>query len=295
MSSPPSAPAAFKLPPPQLTCYTLSTPAPYTLLVTINREKAMNSMTIGGHWEGDLLWTWFDAEPTLRVAIITGKGPKAFCAGQDLLEQHRKRAGGGEEEGKKEKGPTVEDNRPSMPVGGFAGLSKRLGKKPVIAAVNGYAMGGGFEIALNCDLVIASPTATFALPEAQRGLWAAAGGLPRVVRIFGMQLAGEIALTGRILSAREVEQHGFARVSKSPESLIPEALELAGKIASMSPDAVIVTRAGLRQAWETASVERATQLIDEWYARALLTGENFRIGIRAFAEKGKPEWVPSKM
>ncbi|KAJ1323813.1 mevalonyl-CoA hydratase [Microdochium nivale] len=287
-------PAAFKLPPPQLTCYTLSVPAPHTLLVTINRERAMNSMTVGGHWEGDLLWTWFDAEPTLRVAVITGKGPKSFCAGQDLLEQHKKR-GGDKSARDEKKGPTVEDNRPAMPVGGFAGLSKRQGKKPVIAAVNGYAMGGGFEIALNCDLVIASPTATFALPEAQRGLWAAAGGLPRVVRIFGMQLAGEIALAGRVLSAKEVEQHGFARVSAAPETLIPEALELAGKIASMSPDAVVVTRAGLRQAWETASVERATQVIDERYARALLTGDNFRIGIAAFANKAKPEWVPSKM
>ncbi|KAH7014300.1 enoyl-CoA hydratase [Microdochium trichocladiopsis] len=288
-------PAPFQTSPPQLSCYTLSVPAPYTLLVTINRESSRNAITVNGHWEGDLLWAWFDAEPTLRVAIITGKGPKSFCAGQDLLEQHRKRGGKAEAEGASGKVPTVEDNRPSMPAGGFAGLSKRLGKKPVIAAVNGYAFGGGFEIALNCDLVIASPTATFALPEAQRGLWAAAGGLPRVVRIFGMQLATDLALTGRILTAKEVEHFGFARVSSSPESLIPEALELAGRIAEMSPDAVIVSRAGLRQAWETASVERATQVIDERFARALLTGENFRIGIKAFAEKKKPEWVPSKM
>jgi len=145
------------------------------------------------------------------------------------------------------------------------------------------------------DIVIASPKATFALPEAQRGLWAAAGGLPRVVRIFGMQLATDLALTGRILDAAEVQHHGFARVSRTPESLLPEALELAAKIADMSPDAVIVSRAGLRQAWETASVERSTQIIDERFARALLTGDNFGIGIRAFAEKKKPEWVPSKM
>lgn len=116
-----------------------------------------------------------------------------------------------------------------------------------------------------------------------------------MVRTFGMQLAGEIVLAGRVLSAKEAEHFGFARVAKSPESLIDEAVELAGKIASMSPDSVIVSRAGLRETWETASVERVAQLIDERYARAVHTGQNLRIGLEAFAMKKKPNWVPSKL
>jgi enoyl-CoA hydratase/carnithine racemase len=145
------------------------------------------------------------------------------------------------------------------------------------------------------DLVIASPTAMFSLPEVMQGLYAGAGGLPRVVQTFGMQLAGDIALTGRLLSAEELKQFGFLRVSSSPESLQKEALQIARDIADQSPDGIIVTRAGLRQAWETASVERAAQLIDERYHRALMEGENMRIGVEAFAKKQKPVWVPSKL
>lgn len=110
-----------------------------------------------------------------------------------------------------------------------------------------------------------------------------------------MQLAGDIALTGRVLSAEELKQYGFLRVSLSPESLLDEALRVAADIASHSPDGIIVTRAGLRQAWETASVERSAQLTDERYSRALMEGENMQIGINAFATKQKPTWVPSKL
>lgn len=251
------------------------------MLVTISREHVMNAVTMQGHWEGDAVWNWFDGEPLLRVAILTGKGPKAFSAGQDLLEINQSKSDG--------------TKLPSMPASGFLGLSRRVGKKPVIAAVNGYAFGGGFELALNCDLVVASPTAKFSLPEVKRGLYAGAGGLPRVVRTFGMQLAGEIALAGRILSAKELEQYGFLRVSASPDSLLDNALELANNVAEQSPDGIIVTRAGLRQAWETGSVERAAQLVDERYRQPLLEGENLRIGVEAFAKKKKPVWVPSKL
>ncbi|OAA59393.1 Crotonase, core [Cordyceps fumosorosea ARSEF 2679] len=269
--------------PPAVTVYELSYPAPYVLLVTINREKAMNAIHTDGHYEGERLFQWFDDEPSLRVAVITGKGKKAFCAGQDLKMLMERQLSG------------EQSNVPALPATGFGGLSRRLGKKPVIAAVNGLALGGGFELALNCDMVVASPTATFGLPEVKRGVWAGAGGIPRVVRIFGMQLASEIVLAGRTLTAEEVKHHGFARIAASQEVVVPEAVALAQQITEASPDAIIMSRAGLREAWETASVERAAQIMDERYMRQLVNGENIKLGLMAFVGKEKPQWVPSKM
>lgn len=146
------------------------------------------------------------------------------------------------------------------------------------------------------DLIVASPQAQFGLPEALRGLYAAAGGLSRLVRIVGLPLASEIALTGRRLSGEEAVKFGVAnKVSKTHASILQETLEMAKLIGELSPDAVIVTKHGLREALETASVERASQLTQERYGKALFDGDNIRIGLRAFAEKKKPQWVPSKL
>ena len=254
----------------------------------------MNSLPYTSHWEADALLQWFDREPSLRVAVITGTG-KAFCAGQDLIEQRdlanlRERAAGGEK-------VEMPDRRLlTHPTSGFMGVSRRAGKKPVIAAVNGWAMGGGFEICLGCDMIVASPNATFGLPEAMRGLYAGAGGLSRLVRLAGITVASEVAMAGRFLSAHEAARYLIAnRVSKSHESLIPEAIELASKIASLSPDSIVVTRHGLRQSWESGSVERASQETELRYGGALRDGENLGIGLRAFADKKAPNWVPSKL
>lgn len=125
--------------PPKVESCLLSFPAPYVLLVTMNREKAMNSIPFCGHWEMDEVFNWFDQEPNLRVAVLTGAGSKAFCAGQDLIEL-------GKIGRSEEKPPTAITRHPPS---GFASVSRRTGKKPIIAAVNGVALGGGFEICLN--------------------------------------------------------------------------------------------------------------------------------------------------
>ena len=130
-------------------------------------------------------------------------------------------------------------------------------------------------------MVVASPTAHFGLPEAAVGIYAAAGGLPRVVRNCGLQIGSEIALTGRRLTAQEaLGFHLINKVSKTPESVVEETVEMALKIANMSPDSIIVTRHGLREAWESGSVERATQRTSERYDRLLFEGENTKIGIQ---------------
>ncbi|KAG8405936.1 hypothetical protein J3459_019455 [Metarhizium acridum] len=221
--------------------------------------------------------------PSSGSPLSPARAKRPFAAAADLKEQAQK------------KNSLEKPDAPSFPTGGFMGLTRRVGKKPVIAAVNGFALGGGFEIALNCDMIVASPSATFGLPEAKRGLWAAAGGIPRAVRTFGMQMASEIVLAGRVLSANEARDLGFCRVAASPEAVVGDAVELAKDVAAMSPDAIIVSRAGLRETWETASVERAAQLVQDRYAKGLLEGENLRLGLMAFVTKTKPEFVPSKL
>lgn len=146
------------------------------------------------------------------------------------------------------------------------------------------------------DIAIASPDAQFGLPEALVGVYAYGGGLPRLVRTVGMQTASDIAMTGRRLSATEALNMGIVQsVSKSADSVLDVAIEKAKQIASISPDGIIVTRAALREAWETASVERAFQLVHESYYDKLMKGENSIEGLAAFREKRKPAWTKAKL
>jgi len=269
-------------PPPSSETFLMSYPAENILLVTINRPRAMNSIPMLGHWEAHKIFQWFDDEPSLRVAIITGAGEKAFCAGQDLIERGKI--------SKDSTSPFMQIHPPT----GFAGLSRRVGKKPVIAAVNGLALGGGFEICLNCDLVVSSPQAVFGLPEAKVGVYAGAGGLARVVRNCGLQIGSEIALTGQNISAQDAKSFNLInKIAQSPDTVIKEAVDLAQLIAKNSPDSIFVSRQGLREAWETGSVERATQLTADRWNQKLLTGENMKIGLAAFAAKKRPNWIGS--
>ncbi|PYH49894.1 enoyl-CoA hydratase/isomerase family protein [Aspergillus saccharolyticus JOP 1030-1] len=258
----------------------ISFPTPQILLLTLNRPEKRNSITLATSAEIQQLWQWFDAHPALRVAIITGAGG-SFCAGADLKEWNDLNSRGIE-------------NKMTAP--GLAGLPRRRGSKPILAAVNGFCLGGGFEMITNCDIVIASRNATFGLPEVQRGIAAVAGSLPRLVRVLGRQRAAQVALTGRPFSAAQMERWGLVNeVVDTAEGAVARAVEIAVEIASNSPDSIRVTLEGLHLGWEVASVEEGSErLVEEWYGR-LIAGENFQEGVRAFAEKRSPVWKASKL
>ncbi|CAO2648211.1 Nn.00g074780.m01.CDS01 [Neocucurbitaria sp. VM-36] len=274
--------ANLETPPPPTKFFQLSYPAPRVVLATMSRPKDLNCMNTSAHWEMDAFWKWLDLEPSLTVAIITGSG-RAFSAGADLKEWDNSMAADAD----------PKDRLGNAPA--FKPLSRRLGKKPVIAAVNGLSMGAGTEFAVNCDLVIAAENAYFALPEVKRGVSPIGGALPRIIRTLGLQRASEFALTGRNLSAKELHNWGLVNSVVPLDKLLDEAIRYATMIAENSPDAIICTRAGLREGWESASVERAVEITLEREFAQLQRGENILEGLKAFTEKRQPIWKASRL
>lgn len=285
---------SFKRQPPLQNYGVVSFPTPHVMLVVFNRPQALNSMTSAGQYELESLFAWYDSEPSLRCAIITGAG-RAFCAGMDLKEWNQANA-------RRARGEI--ESQPMMPRSGFGALSRRHGKKPVIAAVNGLAFGGGMEIIANLDLVIAAKSARFALPEAKRGVVAMAGSLPRLARTIGRPRATELALTGRSITATEAREWGLINAVTEDAAgdcavmerpVVKAALELAASITDNSPDSVIISRAGIVAGWEDGSAENASRLLSENWESALDDGQNLHEGVQAFAEKRSPRWVDSKL
>lgn len=182
-----------------------------------------------------------------------------------------------------------------MVEGGFGGLSRRRGKKPVIAAVNGLAHGGGCEMVINCDMVIASAGAEFALPEVKRGVVAIAGALPRLVRLVGKQRAMEMALTGRTLGAGEAREWGLVNEVTDEGKVVERAVEWAKTVAGNSPDSVVVSKEGVGYGWEGVGVEEGTERLLEGGWRGMVEGENLKEGVRAFVERRVPRWKDSKL
>jgi len=242
------------------------------LTVTIDRPKVMNALHPPANIELGEVFDEFCADDELWVAIITGAGDRAFSAGNDLKYQA---AGGGELGG--------------APMG-FGGLTARYDMvKPVIAAVNGVAMGGGFEIALACDLIIASEKAIFALPEPTVGLAALAGGMQRLPRQIGLKNAMGMLLTGRHVAAREGAALGFVNEVVPPEDLMTTARRWADTIAANAPLSVRATKQCALASFEGGSVsENMSRKYDQVYA--MLKSEDFIEGPRAFAEKRDPVW-----
>ncbi|KAL9600337.1 MAG: hypothetical protein Q9219_003287 [cf. Caloplaca sp. 3 TL-2023] len=208
-----------------------------------------------------------------------------------------------------------------MPRTGFAGLSRRNLvppspttnptpplRKPILAAIHGACLGGGFEAALNCDIVLASPDAVFALPEVKVGVVALAGALPRLVRTVGRQRAMEMAVTGRGVRAEEMKGWGVVNEVVSAasdsgavgdgdagEAVTKRAIEVAEMICRNSPDSVLVSKFGVEMGWAGIGVEEATERVtrDGW--GRMEGGENMREGVKAFVEKRRPRWKDSKL
>ena len=196
----------------------------HVLTVTINRPEVMNALHPPSQLEFHEVWNEFHGDENLWVGIITGAGERAFSAGNDLKYQA---AGGG---------------MAAIPESGFAGLTSRFNlTKPVIAAVNGVAMGGGMEIALACDLIIASDNAKFALPEPKVGLAALAGGMQRLPRQIGMKNAMGMMLTGRHVEALEAKELGIVNQVVPLTELITTANGWAKQIEACSPMSIRAT------------------------------------------------------
>ena len=242
-------------------------------VVTLNRPEVMNALHSPAHEELDEVFNGFAADPAQWVAIVTGAGDRAFSAGNDLKYQ----AGGGE--------------RRAMP-SGFAGLTSRFDNiKPVIAAVNGVAMGGGFEIALACDLIIASENAVFALPEPRVGLAALAGGLHRLPRQIGLKRAMGMILTARRVSAREGLELGFVNEVVAPGELMAAARRWAGLIIECSPMSIRASKQAVMKGLDEPTLEAALAGQNRYEAvAALYRSEDFVEGPKAFAEKRPPQW-----
>ena len=250
--------------------YSIVEKADHILTVRINRPDRLNALHPPANAELGEVFDDFAADDDMWVAIITGEG-RGFSAGNDL----RYQAEGGE------RVPTPR---------GFGGLTSRFDmSKPVIAAVNGVAMGGGFEIALACDLIIASENAKFALPEPKVGLAALAGGLNRLPRQIGPKRALGMILTGRHVSPEEGKELGFVNDVVSHDALMNAAMDWAKQICACAPLSIRASKDVVYKSLDSASLQDAMEgKYDS--VKAMVKSEDFIEGPKAIAEKRAPNW-----
>lgn len=240
------------------------------LVITLNRPEAKNAVNKALAEGVAAALERLDSDDDLRVGIITGAGG-TFCSGMDLKGFL------------KGESPVVEGR-------GFAGLTLRPPEKPLIAAVEGYALAGGMEVALSCDLIVANQDAKFGIPEVKRGLVAGAGGLIRMPRQIPSRLAMEYALTGDFIDAARAFDIGLInRVTEG--AALDAAKELAGRINENGPLAVRISKQIVQQQaeWSADNMwDEQTELM-----KPVFTSKDAREGAAAFAEKRKPEWTGS--
>ncbi|HWX95567.1 MAG TPA: crotonase/enoyl-CoA hydratase family protein [Solirubrobacteraceae bacterium] len=238
------------------------------LLITLNRPEVRNAVNaaLAAGVAGAL--DELDDDPSLSVGVLTGTGG-FFCAGMDL-------------------GAFVKGESPWFGDRGFAGIAQRASRKPLIAAIEGFAVAGGMEIALACDLIVAARGAKMGIPEVTRSLVAAGGALLRLPRRMPYHVVMELALTGDPLPAERFHELGLVNRITEPGDAVDGALELAGRLAKNGPLALIASKQVLQQQFDWSSQEM-------WEKQGAITGpvfasEDAKEGANAFKEKREPAW-----
>ena len=240
------------------------------LIVTISRPQVRNALTPDCHYALATIFDQFAADDSLHVAIITGEGDKAFCSGSDLN--------------------FINDLSPDiMPVSGFGGLTTRFDLyKPVIAAINGDAIGGGLEIVMACDLAIAVPHARFCLPEPKVGL-AASGGLHRLARTLTLKHAMKLALTAEMFDAETAIAMGLINQVYPTDDILGDAIKMAYGIGKLAPLAIKASKQMILEGLSAPDMQSA--FAGRYSAfEAMLASDDAKEGPRAFIEKRPPKW-----
>lgn len=251
----------------------LTTSVEGVFTITLNRPEKMNSITPEMHAALQEAFDAFAADDDLHVCVVRGAGDRAFCAGSDL-------------------GAFSADGGSPYPVNGYAGIAERYDlDKPVIAVVDGICLGGGFELALSCDMIIASGKAVFGLPEPKVGLIAIGGGIHRLVRQVGLKQAMGPLLTGANISAEDGYRMGFVSELVAPADVEAKVLEICGQILANAPLAVRLSKElamwGLDQ--PTLADANAGQVDHPSFVR-WRKSEDAREGPRNFVEKKPQDW-----
>jgi enoyl-CoA hydratase len=238
------------------------------MIITINRPEAKNAMNKAASEALAAAMDELDASDDLRVGILTGAGG-TFCSGMDL------------------KG-FLKGELPQVEGRGFGGLCEAPPAKPLIAAIEGYALAGGCELMLSCDLVVAAEDSKFGIPEVKRGLVAAAGGLMRLPRQIPYRVAMELALTGDMMSAQRAESMGLINEVVASGTALDAAKALAARVAANGPLAVAVSKQIVRDSGDWSSSEMFAEQMK--IAVPVFMSEDAKEGAAAFAEKRAPNW-----
>lgn len=246
-------------------------PIEHVALVTLNRPEALNALDFALVAELTDALEALDADPACRCIVLTGSGERAFAAGADIRELARQT-------------PTT------LTVDNEFHRWERIKRirKPIVAAVRGVALGGGCELAMTCDMIVAAEDAEFGQPEIRLGAMPGAGGTQRLTRAIGKAKAMEMILTGQTMGAREAEARGLVNRVVAPEVTLDAALELAGRVAAMPPIAVVAAKEAVNRAFEL-SLEAGLEFERRNFF-LLFGSEDLREGMAAFVEKRPPSW-----